>query len=552
MDKNIYLYLLGFVIIYIIFRLNSPEHFDQEPMNNEEPVTIYIKSKYNIENDLKEIKLKQQEEKMKEFKIKEDQIRQLELAKNKIADAKNQELSLKKVQEEARLKELEYERRVKHVEEVKSKAIKAEQAEKAQRLKIEQEHHERILREIEEEERILKRRNLEIEKEQQERNLIAKKEEREKEKEEKERNLITKLEEEERNLIIKKQEEERNLIAKQQEEERNLIEKEEQIIKEKNIREKVKREEEEKNILQEKIENRFKQEKIDNKSNNEDGFLKNTYDTTKLYAEKIQQKIYEFMGTPSTIFNTAKTCGFSYNLYQNTSVSVTTSTTPTTPTTKTPIPASALPTAPAKATSEPISPEQQAAMDALIAGFSAPEEFKGSSTIDSNPPLQKGQMYITNDHSKLIIHYADKLGVMGINIPLSGNTLIITDGVSRYQISINNFNSNFNSSGLFSVNISLSGIPTTFFNSSATYILFECVNPNEDELLQSNITTSFYVFLGLVVFSLLIINYKQVYEWIIIIKNYIFPPKMEDHSNKIQGGKNIFYVGGYDYRDYSD
>jgi len=161
--------------------------------------------------------------------------------------------------------------------------------------------------------------------------------------------------------------------------------------------------------------------------------------------------------------------------------------------------------------------------------------------------LLPGQMSMTSDKSKLLLHYADITNVTGLNISLGGSVIIITDGVSKYQIGISKFNSNVNNTGYFSVDIDISSIPDSFFNNSVTYILFEC-DPSASEksiILENQLWNSLLVFLGLVIFSLLVINYQVVLSGF----NTLFGSSGKSTTS---GGKNIFYVGGYDYRDYSD
>ena len=237
-------------------------------------------------------------------------------------------------------------------------------------------------------------------------------------------------------------------------------------------------------------------------------YIKNP--TSKIYEKfsQIKTKIYEYMtpsityfNSPNTFFNTAKTCGFIYNLYQ---------------------------------------PSNNTTTD------------KSNTLVKSEviPPLSKGQMYITNNNSQLILHYADKSGVTGINIPLVGSTLMITDGISKYQIDISNFNSNLDLTGYFTVNINLSGIPATFFNPNTSYILFECGDNNNFDLreMESQLGKSLIVFILLITIAVLVINYEAVLGAI----KYLYSSKSANGDSKIEGGKNIFYVGGYDYRDYSD
>ena len=433
MEKNIYFYLTIFVVLYGLYRLNTPEHYKNYEEDN---VTIYIKSKYNLDEEIKEkseverkerefIELKEKEEKMRQIKIRENQIKQFEDAKTQITNAQNQELLIKQSQLEAKLalknRELE--------EIAKQNAFQQEQ----EKQKLEQERQ--------------------------------------------------KLEEEKQKIEIEK-------LTKYNEIEQEKAQKEKQ--------EKQKQEEEIQKAK--RYEKGFIHNLHDNITSNVRNTIKNTLnlsDSTypqKTYTERfnqIKETVYEYLsGTPSTFFNTAKTCGFSY---------------------------------------------------ILIADF-------------VETPLAKGQMQIkykdkSKNPEKLLLHYADRSGLTGINMPLSGNTLMITDGVSKYQIGINNFESDVNT-GNFSVKIYTSGIPDSFFNQSSIYILFECDKSAEERsfILENQIWVSFLVFLGLITFSLLIINYTVVIDGFTYIKNWIYPAK----SSKIEGGKNVFYVGGYDYRDYSD
>jgi hypothetical protein len=64
--------------------------------------------------------------------------------------------------------------------------------------------------------------------------------------------------------------------------------------------------------------------------------------------------------------------------------------------------------------------------------------------------------------------------------------------------------------------------------------------------MENQLWNSLLIFIGLVIFALLIINYKAVIEF------YKYYFSKAEFDNKIEGGNHIFYVGGYDYRDYSD
>lgn len=205
----------------------------------------------------------------------------------------------------------------------------------------------------------------------------------------------------------------------------------------------------------------------------------------KPYIERFNQlkkKVYEFFAPSVSIFNTAKTCGFTYEL------------------------------------------------------------------VSGSSPLSQGEMYMDSNKSKLTLHYADKTGYTGVNIPLSQSTIFMKDGVSKYQIVVSDFNSNSSKQGEFNVSINLSGIPDKFFNGTTTYIINECDDINSQSFIMENqLWNSFLIFIGLVIFALLVINYKTIIE----LFNSFFGKKV-DNDNKIEGGNHIFYVGGYDYRDYSD
>ena len=190
---------------------------------------------------------------------------------------------------------------------------------------------------------------------------------------------------------------------------------------------------------------------------------------------------------------------------------------------------------------------------AKTCGFAYSLYLPSETNVNSNyvPPLNNGQFFISNNNSTLIIHYADRTGATGINLPLSKSTLLITDGVSKYQISVSNLNTQLDMTSYFTATIDISGIPKGFFNHVSTYILSECGvdSYTESLIMENNLWTSFLVFLGLIALALLIINYKYVYDIIIYV---IYPPNAGNANKKHEGGKHIFYVGGYDYRDYSD
>jgi len=368
-----------------------------------------------------------------------DKIKQFDLAKEQIIKAQNLEMMIKNNQ-------------------LKSQLDEAKEKENMLQLQLEQ---ERIKQELEKQELIRQ----ELEKQELEKQELVK---QELVKQELVKQELVKLE-------LEKQELEKEELAKQELVKQELV-KLEKLAK------------------QEKLEKLQKQEKLEKLSSDKS--------LTKIYYEKfnqIKEKIYEYMSPSITkYFNTAKTCGFVYLLYDDSSI---------------------------------------------------PSVVTQKSNVYI-PALSQGQMYLSKDKSQLILHYADKLGFTGINIPLNESSILITNGFSKYQIGLKEFNTNLDKTGYFSVMVNLSRIPEDFFNATTTYILCDCDSlPKDNIIIENQLWNSFLIFIGLIVLAILIINYKYVYE---IIINFYFSNKSGNDGSKIDGGKHIFYVGGYDYRDYSD
>jgi len=437
MDKTIYIYLAILIVLYGIYRLNTNEHFSEN-------TTVYVKSKYNLD------RVTQQElDELKKIEIKKNQIKQFEEAKEQIVKAQNREIQFKQNIVNAQLEES------KSREEELEIQLRLAQMDKYEKdMQIANSEHE-----------ILRLSQLAYEQKLREEQLI----------------------------------EEQKLRDEQHEQEQQIRESQEIQLEEIRENEKLQETQIQKTIQQEEELKRYNSQKKDyiHKLNNK--IVTNINTTSKTYTEQFKQitnKVYEYMSgmnTPSSIlpkiFNTAKTCGFSYK---------------------------------------------------LVTGSTA-------------PVLTQGQMYISEDKTTLLLHYADLAGLTGINIPLSGSSLLITDGIKKYYIGINNFNSNVNNTGIFSLKVSLSGIPDGFLNSISTYILFEC-DDNEIPgfIMENQLWNSLLVFLGLVLLTLIVIHYKIVLDVLIYLKNSIFGSSAQSGNKNIEGGQNIFYIGGYDYRDYSD
>ena len=173
MDKTIYTYLAIFVVLYGLYRLNSNEHFSDN-------TTVYIKSKYNLEEDskqIKEAKKRQEEEEEKErkfiedkmkamekkkFEIKQNQIRQYELGKEQIIKAQNYEMILKNNHLEAKLEETKSEL-VKTQEQMKQQAIDDNAKEVLQSAILVQERYEKQ-KELEEQKKQIELEKIELNK----------------------------------------------------------------------------------------------------------------------------------------------------------------------------------------------------------------------------------------------------------------------------------------------------------------------------------------------------------------------------------------------------
>lgn len=448
MDKTIYIYLAILVVLYGIYRLNTNEHFSEN-------TTVYVKSKYNLD------RVTQQElDELKKIEIKKNQIKQFDEAKEQIVKAQNREIQFKQNIVNAQLEES------KSREEELEIQLKLAQMDKYEKdMQIANSEHE-----------ILRLSQLAYEQKLREEQLVEEQKLREEQYEQEQQNQIQKMREDE-----EFQESQKIQLEEIRENEKLQ---EIQIQKARQQEEELKR---------------YNSQKKDYIHKLNDKIVTNINTTSKTYTEQFKQitnKVYEYMSgmnTPSSIlpkiFNTAKTCGFSYK---------------------------------------------------LVTGSTA-------------PVLTQGQMYISEDKTTLLLHYADLAGLTGINIPLSGSSLLITDGIKKYYIGISNFNSNVNNTGIFSLKVNLSGIPDGFFNSISTFILFEC-DDNEIPgfIMENQLWNSLLVFLGLVLLTLIVIHYKTVLDILIYLKNSMFGSSAQSGNKNIEGGQNIFYIGGYDYRDYSD
>ncbi len=484
-----YIYLAIFVVLYGLYRINFTEHFTDN-------TTVYIKT---TEDKLKQVRqyelgkeqiLKAQQKEMEikrrmlEAQIDEEKLRNIQIEQQLMKRKEETDEYLKNkqklIEEQLKNKEEDIIRKNEELNKIEDKFKLEERYKLIEAMKLQQ-------AQIEENNRLEIEKKLEIDK------IIDEYKRQEKQKIEEQlrkneelKKIEDKLKLEEQNKLL-----EAKKLQQAEIEENNRLETEKKLGIDKKIEEYKRLEkekiEEYKRLEKEKIEeqNRIEKYEIEQNRRSRSEFL-NKITEIKPYVEKfnqIKQKIYEYMGPSVSIFNNAKTCGFSYDL------------------------------------------------------------------VDGSSPLSQGQMFMNSNKTELTLHYADKTGYTGVNIPLSKSTIFIKDGVSKYQIGVNKFNSSPNLKGEFNIEISLSGIPDKFFNRFTTYIINECDDNDlsNNVIMENQLWNSFLVFVALIIIALLIINYKTIIE----LFNYYYSNKA-DSDNKIKGGNHIFYVGGYDYRDYSE
>jgi len=173
-------------------------------------------------------------------------------------------------------------------------------------------------------------------------------------------------------------------------------------------------------------------------------------------------------------------------------------------------------------------------------------DFKYSLT--NSTTLIKGQMNLT--HNVLKLFYADLSGNVGININLASHGLMIGDGSNVYYLTISKFDSTSDPNGYLSVNVDISGVPSTFLNNTSVYTLYPCSNQHDTTnlALDSQLYFSCIIFVIFILIVGIVVNYK-------VVLNMIWPKTKNTTESLIpihEGGKQQFYIGGYDYMDYSD
>jgi hypothetical protein len=185
---------------------------------------------------------------------------------------------------------------------------------------------------------------------------------------------------------------------------------------------------------------------------------------------------------------------------------------------------------------------------------------------DTNIP---GSMYLTN--SGIVFNNKDKNNKEGLSDVINENlTLVISDGETTYQLT----KKEIHMDPLTSI-ITVYIDPKTFkaeFKTNTTYVLYPCStlehidntptssnkevknplggdNSIHQSIVDSNVNISFLIYLGLLMLILLVYNWKFVYN---TISNLFSKSKKSETESTDSEIKNIYYVGGYDYKDYSE
>lgn len=183
-----------------------------------------------------------------------------------------------------------------------------------------------------------------------------------------------------------------------------------------------------------------------------------------------------------------------------------------------------------------------------------------------NQIVKPGAMYLVDDG--IAIYDKDLNNKEGIFDAINNNlTLVISEGDITYQISKNNIIAD-PITNIITVFIE----PKTFkgkFKVDTRYILYPCstyehienaptpINPNpiggdssvNQSIIDTNVNNTFLIYIGLLFFIALVYNWKYFYNNIAHLFNKNKDSETESIDEEI---KKIYYVGGYDYKDYSE
>ena len=183
-----------------------------------------------------------------------------------------------------------------------------------------------------------------------------------------------------------------------------------------------------------------------------------------------------------------------------------------------------------------------------------------------NQTVEPGAMYLVDDG--IAIYNKDLNNKEGIFDAINNNlTLVISEGDITYQIAKNNIIAD-PITNIITVFIE----PKTFkgkFKIDTRYILYPCstyehvenapppLKPNpiggdssiNQYIVDSNVNKTFFIYIGLLFLITFVYNWKYFYNSIAYFFNKNKNTETELIDDEI---KKIYYVGGYDYKDYSE
>jgi len=178
--------------------------------------------------------------------------------------------------------------------------------------------------------------------------------------------------------------------------------------------------------------------------------------------------------------------------------------------------------------------------------------------------LVLGSMYITE--SSIEFTNGDINNNTGLYNSIDNNiTIIISDGEINYQITKNKYTLD-PTTGVITLYVDLNTFESDFFNTNKQYVIYPClplekldnvsdvVNPEGGDyglkraIVDNNINVSFSIFLITIACLVIIYNWKYLYSKVI----GLFDKKIKDSESCESITPQLYYNGGYDFKDYSE
>ena len=175
-----------------------------------------------------------------------------------------------------------------------------------------------------------------------------------------------------------------------------------------------------------------------------------------------------------------------------------------------------------------------------------------------------GSMYITE--SSLEFTNDDVNNNTGLYNSIDNNiTIVITDGIINYQINKNKYTLD-PITGVITVDVDLNVFEPDFFTTEKQYTVYPCAtlehidnisdiaNPMgfdvfaRRSIIDSNIKNTFWIFIGMTAFLIIIYNWKYLYS---TTTGYFHKEKEDNESSELISTQ-LYYNGGYDFKDYSE